>query len=254
MNILSVNNLNKEFRVETGFFLRKTDTVRALDDVSFELESGKVLGIIGESGSGKTTLARVLCKLVSPDSGNILINGRNLNDYTRQELSRRIQLIFQDPFASLNPKLSVGTILSEAIDQKTDNIAGLLRDILRTVGMPDDILHSYPHQFSGGQRQRIAIARALLKKPDIIIADEPLSSLDITLQSQILGLFKALKEKFGLTFIFISHDIVTTASFADYVIVMKNGKIMERGLTNRIIRFPENVYTRKLISAVPRFA
>ena len=254
MSILSVNKLNKDFPVETGFFLRKTGVVRALDDISFELEAGKVLGIIGESGSGKTTLARVLCRLVSPDSGNVLIDGLNVNDYSRQELSRHIQMIFQDPFASLNPKLSVGTILSEAIDLKTGDIARQLRNILRTVGMPDDILHSYPHQFSGGQRQRIAIARALLKKPRIIVADEPLSSLDISMQSQVLGLFKELKDKLGLTFIFISHDIVTTASFADYVIVMKNGKIMEQGTTSHVIRSPENVYTRKLISAVPKFA
>ena len=254
MSLLSVDKINKEFSIETGFLLRKTGTVHALENVSFELEAGSVLGIIGESGSGKTTLARVLCKLVSPDSGSVFISGRNINDYSRQELSRHIQLIFQDPFASLNPKLSVGTLLSEAIDLKTDDTSGQVREMLRTVGMPDDILRSYPHQFSGGQRQRIAIARALLKKPKIIVADEPLSSLDITIQSQILGLFKELKGRFGLTFIFISHDIVTTASFADYVIVMKNGKIMERGAVKKVISSPENIYTKNLISAVPKFA
>ena len=254
MNLLSINNLNKEFRIETGFFRRRTGSVRALDDVSFELEAGSVIGIIGESGSGKTTLARVLCNLTPADSGTVMVEGRDINDYSRRELSRHIQMIFQDPFSSLNPKLSIGTILSEALDPAVGNTSAQVRDMLRTVGMPDDILRSYPHQFSGGQRQRIAIARCLLKRPRIVIADEPLSSLDVTIQSQILVLFKELKDKFGLTFIFISHDIVTTVSFADYVIVMKNGKIVEMGKVRQIITTPQNIYTKNLISAVPRFA
>ena len=250
MNILSAKNLTKTFAVESGIFLKTVGRVRALDDVTFDVEEGKVLGIIGESGSGKTTLARVLCRLIEPDSGEIFIEGRNTDFYSRRELSRHVQLIFQDPFASLNPKLTINTILSEAIDEDANKRKTII-EALQTVGMPGDILHSYPHQFSGGQRQRIAIARALLKKPKIIIADEPLSSLDVSIQSQILRLFKKLKEKFNLTFIFISHDIITTAIFADYVIVMKNGKIIEQGQKISILKSPENEYTKKLISSVP---
>ncbi len=251
MTILLIKNLTKIFSIDSGVFLKKTGDIRALDNVSFELEEGRVLGIIGESGSGKTTLAKILCKLISPDSGEVLFSGRNIKEFSRQEFSSKIQMIFQDPFASLNPKLTIKTILSEAIDNNTDKHKKII-ETLKTVNMPENILYSYPHQFSGGQRQRIAIARALLKNPRIIIADEPLSSLDTTIQSQILRLFIELKERFGLTFIFISHDIATTANFADYVIVMKNGRIVERGETRSIISAPQQDYTKRLMSAVPK--
>lgn len=251
MNILETKNLNKTFAVERGILLSKTGSVRALDGVSFEVDEGKVLGVIGESGSGKTTLARVLCRLMEPDSGEILISGKNIGEYSRRELSHQVQMIFQDPFTSLNPKLTVGTILAEALDDRSD-ASNKIREILSTVGLPPDISTSYPHQFSGGQRQRIAIARSLLKNPRIIIADEPLSSLDVSVQSQILKLFRDLRAKLGLTFIFISHDISTTASFADYTIVMKNGRIVDRGETRDIISAPQDDYTKKLINSVPR--
>ncbi|MCX5782216.1 MAG: ATP-binding cassette domain-containing protein [Elusimicrobia bacterium] len=252
--VLSARNISKYFDVESGFFLNKTGIIRALDNVSFDLIEGQVLGIIGESGSGKTTLAKVLCNLINPDSGKIEILGKNIKSYSQSELSNAIQMIFQNPYSSLNPKLTVGTILKEALNKINKDKEQSIKEILQIVGLSDIMLNSYPHQFSGGQRQRIAIARALLKNPKIMIADEPLSSLDVSIGSQILELFKKLKNRFLLSFIFISHDIITTALFADYVIVMKNGKIIEKGETKKVIISPEDLYTKKLIASVPKIA
>lgn len=253
MTILKVTNLSKTYPIEGGLFRSRAGTVRALDNVSASLERGKVLGVVGESGSGKTTLGKLICRLIAPDSGGILIDGKDIGSYSRPELSRKVQLIFQDPFASLNPKLSVASILGEADNsgdktQKTANIA----EALRTVGLPESAVTSYPHQFSGGQRQRIAVARALLKAPEIIVADEPLSALDLTIQNQLLELFSELKEKKQMSFIFISHDLAVTSGLSDYLIVMQNGKIAEEGLTVDVINNPKTEYARRLLEAVPK--
>lgn len=252
MKILEAVNLSKSFSVEAGFFKKTVGSVIALDKVSFALDAGQVLGIVGESGSGKTTLARVICGLITPDSGSTLIDDKNILDYTRSALADKVQMIFQDPFASLNAKLSIGTILGEALKDRKD--IRLVSETLGLVGLPANILSLYPHQFSGGQRQRIALARALIRKPEILIADEPLSSLDISIQNQLLNLFIEIKQKLSTTFIFISHDIVTTANFADILIVMKDGKIVERGNADEVTSRPAEEYTKNLLSSVPKLA
>ncbi|MBN1621399.1 MAG: ABC transporter ATP-binding protein [Endomicrobiales bacterium] len=252
MSLLSVRNITKTFPVESGVLRRKIGFIRALNNVSFSIHPGSVLGVVGESGSGKTTLGKAVCRFFKLDSGRVFIEDRNIDLYSRLELSSKVQMIFQDPFASLNPKLTIGTIIEEASDvEGKKEREKLIKDTLGMVGLPSNILLSYPHQFSGGQRQRIALARALVKKPKIVIADEPLSSLDISIQNQLLNLFMKLKEKHLVSFIFISHDLVTTSNLADYLIVMKDGEIVEEGPTETIILFPQNSYTRNLISAVP---
>jgi ABC-type glutathione transport system ATPase component len=250
MSLLQVRNLYKTFPVEGGVFRRKAGEVAALNNVSLSLHEGKVIGIVGESGSGKTTLGKILCGLYRPDNGKVFIDDRNIELYKKKELASKVQMIFQDPFASLNPKLTIGTMLSEAVAER-DGKNKTVENILDLVGLPRDILASYPHQFSGGQRQRIALARALIRKPKIIIADEPLSSLDISIQNQLLNVFIELKEKHLVSFIFISHDLVTAGNLADYIVVMKDGRIVEEGPASMVILSPQNEYTRKLISAVP---
>ena len=248
MSLLETVNITKTFSTQRGFFSGRTANLRALDGVSISLEQGCVAGILGESGSGKTTLGKIICRLLSPDSGKVLIDGKDINDYSRFELSTKVQMIFQDPFASLNPKLTIGTMLREAA---REGLPSAIEETLSLVGLDPGILPSYPHNFSGGQRQRIAIARALLKKPKIIIADEPLSSLDISIQSQILALFVKLKVSLGISFVFISHDIVTASNMADYFYIMKNGSIVEEGAPSGVISSPKTEYTKQLLQAVP---
>ena len=193
------------------------------------------------------------------DSGEIFIDDRNIENYSRYELSKKIQMIFQDPFSSLNPKLSIGTTISEAIktkklvlnDMKDINLDDIAANILNLVGLSGDAMQKYPHQFSGGQRQRIAIARALAKDAEIIIADEPVSSLDISVQAQIMNLFLDLKENLGLSYIIISHDLNLLSAVSDNIAIMQNGKIIEYGQSEKIMNRPENPYTQKLISAIP---
>jgi ABC-type microcin C transport system duplicated ATPase subunit YejF len=248
MPLLSLKSVYKSFPIEEGIFRIKSGEVRAIDNISIDLEEGKVLGIVGESGSGKTTLGKAICRLTSIDSGSINIDGKELCSYSRRELSGKVQMIFQDPFASLNPKLAIGTMLFEALD--TDNKSkgtAIVSETLETVGLDKSILSSYPHQFSGGQRQRIAIARALIKKPKLIIADEPLSSLDISIQNQLLNIFLKLKNSHSISFVFISHDIVVTSNLADHVIVMKNGKVVEENNIQELIKNPKQEYTKNLV-------
>jgi ABC-type glutathione transport system ATPase component len=241
--LLRAENISKTFG-RSG----RSSPVRALDDVSFELHRATVLGIVGESGSGKSTLARILCRLLSPDSGTITVDGNTVDHYSRTDFSRKIQMIFQDPFSSLNPKLSIGTQLKEAAGKQS---VEAITHILTTVDLPATILESYPHQFSGGQRQRIAIARALLKHPSLIIADEPLSALDVTTQNQIIQIFLALKNEHNTSFIFISHDLAVTRAIADSIMIMKSGRIVEHGSTESIINAPQTAYTQQLLAAVP---
>ena len=248
MALLEVKNVSKSFTRQKGFFSSETSRLLALDNVSISLKEGGFVGILGESGSGKTTLGRIICRLLLPDSGEVIIDGKNINNSPRAELAAKVQMIFQDPFASLNPKLTLKTILGEAAAGQS---AGEIEDALSLVGLSGDILSLYPHHFSGGQRQRIAIARALLKKPKIIIADEPLSSLDLSIQMQILALFVRLKDSMGISFVFISHDIVTASNIADYFYIMKNGRIVEEGEAGEVLTAPKTDYTKELLSAVP---
>ncbi len=249
MSLLEVRNVSKSFDLQKDFFSNKASKVFALDDVSVTLEEGGFSGILGESGSGKTTLGKIICRLIAPDSGQVLIDGKEISNYSRYELSTKVQMIFQDPFASLNPKLTIQTILGEAAPGRP---LREIEDTLSLVGLSGEILPLYPHHFSGGQRQRIAIARALLKKPKLIIADEPISSLDISIQAQILDLFIKLKNSAGISFIFISHDIVTASNIADYFYIMKNGRIMEEDAAQEILTAPSTDYTKNLLEAVPR--
>ncbi|MFA5780222.1 MAG: ATP-binding cassette domain-containing protein [Elusimicrobiota bacterium] len=248
--ILKTVNVNKNFCIEKNFFSNKTADIRAVDNVSIELKKGEIVGLAGESGSGKTTLAKIIAGLLGYDSGEIFIDDRNIKNYLRYELSKKIQMIFQDPFSSLNPKLSIGTIIKEAIKTKknTDENAA---NVLNLVGLSGDAMQKYPHQFSGGQRQRIAIARALASEPKIIIADEPVSSLDISVQAQIMNLFLDLKKNLGLSYIIISHDLNLLNAVSDDIAIMQNGKIVEYGQSEKIMNRPENPYTKKLISAIP---
>lgn len=260
--ILELEGIMKKFSVEKGIFRKKVGEIAAVDNVSFTLEKGKVLGLVGESGSGKTTLGKIIVGLYSPDSGKMTFSGKNLLDFSRIQRATNIQMIFQNPFASLNPRLSVHTILREVVKnklkisgetKKEKEIGEEIENILNTVGLSGDILDSYPHQFSGGQRQRIGLARALLMRPEIIVADEPVSSLDISIQAQILNLFMELKEKFSLSYIFISHDMAVVNFVSDDIMIMQRGRIIEKGETRKIISSPEASYTKELLEAVPRF-
>ncbi len=253
-----LKNVSKYFSIESKLFRHKTGTITAVDKVSFQINPNEILGLVGESGSGKTTLAKLITKLYKPDTGNIFIDSKPINSYPAKKLASKIQMIFQDPFSSLNPRLSIGTIISEAVKvrirskksrQNMSVGSEEVKKLLNTVGLPEDILDNYPHQFSGGQRQRIAIARALAFEPELIIADEPVSCLDVSTQAQIINLFLDLKEKFGLSYLFISHDLMLINYLCDKILVMKDGKIVEQGLPEDIISSPKNIYTKKLIDS-----
>ncbi len=249
--ILQTVNVNKSFYIGKSFFSNRFISVSAVKNASIELKKGEILGVAGESGSGKTTLAKIIAGLLDYDSGEIFIDDINTENYSRYELSKKIQMIFQDPFSSLNPKLSIGTTIMEAIKTKNINLDDIAANILNLVGLSGETMQKYPHQFSGGQRQRIAIARALASEPEIIIADEPVSSLDISVQAQIMNLFLDLKRTLGLSYIIISHDLNLLSAVSDNIAIMQNGKIIEYGQSEKIMNRPENPYTQKLISAIP---
>jgi len=256
--IVCLNNITKYFSIESKLLRRQISKIKVLDNISFNINSGETVGLVGESGSGKTTIAKIIVRLIKPDSGSVIIDGKPENEYNRKELALKIQMIFQDPFASLNPRLSIKSILGEAIriQKSKENNKHIsvtdeeIENLLVTVGLPKNILNNYPHQFSGGQRQRIAIARALAFKPKLIIADEPLSSLDVSIQAQILNLFLDLKNEFGLSYLFISHDLLLVSYFSDRVIVLKDGKIIEQNDGINIIKYPQNIYTKKLVDSL----
>ncbi|HBU69292.1 MAG TPA: dipeptide/oligopeptide/nickel ABC transporter ATP-binding protein [Elusimicrobia bacterium] len=250
--MIKINGVSKSFFLEEGIFGAEKKRLLALDTVSLDISRGEAVGIVGESGSGKTTLGRVACGLLKPDSGSVFVDSKPLGAYTRAELGSKIQMVFQDPFASLNPKLSVASILGEAaVFIKPERRRARVLETLEIMGLSEDFLASYPHQFSGGQRQRIAIARCLLREPELIIADEPLSSLDISTQCQLLDTLKELKESRNVAFIFITHDFAAAAAISDRIAVMKNGRIVEEGSAERVINAPSEPYTKNLISAVP---
>jgi ABC-type glutathione transport system ATPase component len=252
MELLKATGLSKSFAIESGIFRSRTGTVTAIDDVSLTLDPAQVIGVVGESGSGKTTLGRVLTGLLKPDRGSVLIEGADIRSLSRRDLAARIQMVFQDPFASLNPKLTVGTMLSEAASfLPGPDRESAVAATLEMVGLSASVLPAYPHQFSGGQRQRIAIARALIRKPRVIVADEPLSALDVSVQNQLLDVFLNLKRQHAVSFIFISHDLAATSNLADYLLVMKDGRVVEEGTAAAVIACPQNDYTRRLLAAVP---
>ena len=253
MNILKIENLRKEF---TNKVTKKP--IVAVDNISLSLERGKTLGIVGESGSGKSTLGRIMLRLVEPTSGKIVFNGADITDQKPAELRKlrsKMQMIFQDPMASLDPRMSVRELIQEPLD--IHNIGSkaerskAVEDIAEKVGIAKSALEKFPHEFSGGQRQRISIARAVINKPDLIIADEPVSALDVSIQAQILNLLKELRRELNLSFIFISHDLSVVNYFCDEVAVMYLGNIVEFAPTAELFANPKHPYTQALISAIP---
>lgn len=255
---IDVRNLKKTYTKHTGFLNTKSFTVNALDDVSFSVKKGQCLAIVGESGSGKSTLAKTIMKLLSPDSGEINFMKQNIVNLSSDEtrvFRKKIQMIFQDPFSSLNPKFTIRQILSEPLEihmmGDKDEIESKVIEHIKLVGLSEDDLSRYPHQFSGGQRQRICIARALIIKPEVIVCDEPVSALDVSIQAQILELLKKLQKKFQLTYLFITHDLRVVKYIADEVIVLQNGKLVEKGSITQLFNKPSTDYTKALIEAIP---
>ena len=257
MAILEVTHLKKYFPVTGGVFLRRTGWIYAVDDISFTVEKGETLGIVGESGCGKTTLGRCIMGLYPPTDGQVFIKGRPIGSLTidaRRALSLSLQMIFQDPFESLDPRQTIRQILQEKyiIHKKgRKNIEEDLRALLDQVGLPGDTLAKFPHEFSGGQRQRIGIARAISLNPDIIVCDEPVSALDVSVQSKILNLLLELQQLMGLTYVFISHDLSVVHHMSDRIAVMYLGRIVEMADAGQIYARPCHPYTQVLISAIP---
>ncbi len=253
-NILTVKSVNK-----TYYSHKNRTEIKALKNINFELYENETLGIVGESGCGKSTLAKIIVQLEKVTSGEINYKNNLLNNLTYRELikyKKEIQLVFQDPFSSLNPRLNIHNIIEEPliIHSSLDKKQRLdkCKEIINLVGLQEQSLFKYPHEFSGGQRQRIVIARALILQPKLIIADEPVSALDVSIQSQILNLIKDLKDKFNLSLIFISHDLSVVSYMSDRTIVMHDGEIVESGNAKMIFTNPEHEYTKNLISSIPK--
>ncbi len=256
--ILEVNGLNKTFFLKEGFFGKRA--IQAVKNVSFRLPKGKTLGLVGESGSGKTTVGLTLMRLHAATSGEVLFEGRDLLKLSEREMMayrRRIQIIFQNPYASLNPRFTVGQILVEpmkihSIGKDENDRVNMAFQLLKRVGLPEQAFYKYPHEFSGGQRQRIAIARCLTMKPDVLICDESVSALDVSVQAQVLNLLQDLQDEYRMSYIFISHDLAVVKYISDQVMVMSDGAIVEIADSDEIYRDPKQEYTRKLLSSIPK--
>jgi oligopeptide transport system ATP-binding protein len=257
--LLQVRDLRKEFPVKSGFLIeRVSHTVNAVDGVSFQVEEGKTLGLVGESGSGKSTTGYCVLQLLKPTSGSVLYQGKELTKLGREDIRkmrREMQIVFQDPYSSLDPRMTVGDIVSEPLEVHgvgtRRNRRARVRELLDVVGFNPDYENRYPHEFSGGQRQRVGVARALALNPSLIVCDEPVSALDVSIQAQILNLLKDLQRDFGLTYLFISHDLAVVRSMSDHIAVMKDGKILETGTADDVYETPKHEYTRALLTAVP---
>jgi oligopeptide/dipeptide ABC transporter ATP-binding protein len=256
--ILRLEGIVKYFPIRTGLFRKETGRVHAVDNVDLTLTAGETLGLVGESGCGKSTLARTIIKLLEPTAGQIIFNGRDITSYTRRqmrEVRREMQIVFQDPYASLNPRMTVREIVAEPL-----RIHGMYRgaqgrsrvnELLRTVGLSPEHGNRFPHEFSGGQRQRIGFARALALNPQLLVLDEPVSALDVSIRAQVVNLLESLQREFGLTYIFVAHDLSLVRHVADRVAVMYLGKIVELGTRQQVYETPTHPYTQALLSAVP---
>lgn len=257
--VLEGRNLVKHFPAgSTRWLGRPTGHVQAVDDVSFQLRKGSTLGIVGESGCGKSTLARVMTRLLDPSAGTLLLDGRDvtsLRGKALREFRRRVQIVFQDPFSSLNPRHSVGHIISTPMRvqgiEPPQGVKTRVQELMEIVGLNPEHYNRFPHEFSGGQRQRIGIARALALDPEIIVADEPVSALDVSIQAQILNLMRRLQSELELSYVFIAHDLSVVRRISDDVSVMYLGKVVERGPAEMVYAQPKHPYTKTLLSAVP---
>jgi peptide/nickel transport system ATP-binding protein len=258
--LLEVKNLVTQFPIKGGMFGRTVDHFKAVNDVSFTLRKGETLGLVGESGCGKTTLGRSILRLVEPSSGSIIYNGKDITHVYAEELRllrRKMQIIFQDPYSSLNPRMTVSEILTEPLNihnvgSSRQERLDMAKQLFEKVGLKAAQLNRYPHEFSGGQRQRICIARALMLRPEFVVCDESVSALDVSIQAQVLNLLLDLQQEFGLTYIFISHDLSVVNFIADNVGVMNKGKIIEMDKASSIYKNPKEDYTRALLSAIPK--
>jgi oligopeptide transport system ATP-binding protein len=257
--LLSVTELHKHFPIREGLLIeRKVGEMRAVDGVSFDILPGETLGLVGESGSGKSTTGYCVLQLMKPTSGSIKFEGTELTELGREELRRmrrEMQIVFQDPYSSLDPRMTVGDIVAEplvvhSIGKRGDRISRV-RELLDVVGFDPGYTNRYPHEFSGGQRQRIGIARALALSPKLVVCDEPVSALDVSIQAQILNLLKDLQQDFGLTYLFIAHDLAVVRSMSDRIAVMSRGKLVEIGPAEQVYLTPQDDYTKALLSAVP---
>lgn len=258
MTVLDVKDLKKDYRIERGLF-RSPSFVHAVSGVSLSLEAGKTLALVGESGCGKTTLAKLIMGIETPDSGELVIGGMDAlhvrTDEEKRQLRQKVQIVFQDPYSSLNPRKKIGHILDEPLKLNT-SLSPKQRyhkivDMLQRVGLKEEHYHRYPHMFSGGQRQRIAIARSLMLEPELIVLDEPVSALDISIQAQVLNLLMELQEEMNLSYLFISHDLGVVRHIADHVLVMYLGTPVEYGACQDIFSNPQHPYTRALLAATP---
>jgi oligopeptide transport system ATP-binding protein len=257
--LVEVTDLVKHFPIKQGLLIdREVDQVRAVDGVSFSVPRGQTLGLVGESGSGKSTVCRVMLQLLAPTSGSVRFEGQEIAGLSRRQLRplrREMQMIFQDPYASLNPRKRVGQIVGEPL--KLQDVASgselrrQVQELLERVGLSSEHYYRYPHEFSGGQRQRIGIARAIALKPKLVVADEPVSALDVSIQAQIVNLLDDLQDELGLTYVFVAHDIGVVRHISDRIAVMHDGKIVEQGGADQVCEHPSDAYTKKLLAAVP---
>jgi len=258
--LMDVKGLKKYFPVTAGLLRREVASVKAVDGVDFKIHAGEVVGLVGETGSGKSTVGRTCIRLIEPTAGQIQFMGKDLMGMSSSQLKqirKDVQIVFQDPYASLNPRKTVGDSIGEALlyhgivenrKQQNERVAGILNQI----GLSPDVMGRYPHQFSGGQQQRICIGRAIAMEPKLIVCDEALSALDVSVQAQIMNLLMDLKETLGLSYLFISHDLNTVRHICDRLVVLYLGKVMEAGITSEIFRNPKHPYTQALLSATPR--
>jgi oligopeptide transport system ATP-binding protein len=257
--LLSVKNLKKYFPIVAGPLRKEIGTVKAVDDISFSINAGEVLGLVGESGSGKSTAARAAIRLIEPTAGQITFDSTDLRALKPEALRcwrRHVQMVFQNPYTSLNPRKTIGNTIGEpllyhhlvsSVEEKEAHVEA----VLAQVGLPIDAINRYPHEFSGGQQQRICIGRAIAMNPKMIVCDEPLSSLDVSIQAQILNLFEELKQTLNLSYLFITHDLTIAQHLCDRIIVMHHGKIVEEAPTEQLFADPQHPYTKALLAAIP---
>ncbi|WP_068673198.1 ABC transporter ATP-binding protein [Oceanobacillus sp. Castelsardo] len=257
MSILEVTNLKIHFPIKTGLFNRTVNHIKAVDGVSFQIEQGKTYGLVGESGSGKSTIGRGVIGLEKITSGKVIFNGVDITskNSNRKEIRKNLQMIFQDPYSSLNPRKRILDIIAEPLRNfekltKKEEIKRV-EELLELVGLSKENMMKYPHQFSGGQRQRIGVARAIALKPKLIIADEPVSALDVSVQAQVLNFLQDIQKELGLTYLFISHDLGIVKHFCDEISIMYKGRYVEQGTIEEIFNNPQHIYTKRLISAIP---